>query len=135
MKLIVCIDDNFGVLFNNRRLSSDKKVTERICEIVGDNPIYMTDYSAKLFADTDITVKVAEDLDRVKRNSYVFYEGGSVEKILSKIDSLIVFRWNRKYPSDVKFPLGDVILDMKLENSMNFCGNSHPEITEEVYVR
>lgn len=135
MKLIVCIDDNCGVLFNNRRLSSDKKVTERICEIVGDSPIYMTEYSAKLFADTKLSIKVVGDINSIKKDSYVFYEGGNIEKMLSKIDSLLVFRWNKKYPSDVKFPLNEVISLMKLINSKSFCGNSHPEIAEEVYVK
>ena len=36
MKIILCVDDNYGVLFNNRRVSRDGAVISKIKEILGD---------------------------------------------------------------------------------------------------
>jgi dihydrofolate reductase len=50
------------------------------------------------------------------------------------VDEVYLYKWNRKYPSDVKFPK-DMLNDFKLEGSTDFEGNSHEKITEERYVR
>ena len=49
-----------------------------------------------------------------------------------KIEGVIIYRWNRKYPSDFNFPIG-FLENMRLVSTENFVGNSHPEITEEIY--
>ena len=50
-----------------------------------------------------------------------------------KIEKLIVFRWNRHYPSDVAFPLAQVTQQMQLTERLEFPGSSHDVITQEVY--
>ena len=49
MKLIVCVDLNNGMLFNNRRLSRDRGLIEQIYSLVGENKLWITEFSKDLF--------------------------------------------------------------------------------------
>ena len=49
MKLIVCVDDCGGVLFNRRRVSSDRLVITDIMAYVGESRLLASEYSMKLF--------------------------------------------------------------------------------------
>ena len=64
------------------------------------------------------------------------YEGDSdiyfIEKnilLLSSAEKLIVYRWNRIYPSDVKAELSG----WQKVSEDDFIGSSHDKITEEIY--
>ena len=131
MKLIVCIDDNYGVMFNNRRLSRDKSVLDKISEITEDAILWVSEYSSELFVDNIIVDNNC--FKKCKGDEFIFVEDIFFDKYISKVSELTVFRWNRKYPSDVKFPFERVIEGMKLTFAEKFEGNSHPEITMEVY--
>ena len=37
MILVVCVDDNNGIMFNKRRVSKDALLIERLMEIIGNN--------------------------------------------------------------------------------------------------
>ena len=56
MTVFVCLDDNNGMLVNNRRQSRDSKEIEQIKAISMGRKLYMDSYSAKLFEDFEITV-------------------------------------------------------------------------------
>ena len=45
----------------------------------------------------------------------------------------MLYRWNRRYPSDLKFDLP--LEGFTLRQRQEFAGYSHPKITEEVYLR
>ena len=98
MTVVVCVDEQGGILFNHRRVSSDRAAIGNLLEYIGDMPLYMSQYSS------------------------------------NKVQRLIVYRWNRLYPSDVQFPLEYLSGKCKLESSFDFAGNSHERITREVYV-
>ena len=49
LKVIVILDDNLGMLFNNRRQSRDKVLIDDIIKTVKDNKIYIEKYSEILF--------------------------------------------------------------------------------------
>ena len=51
------------------------------------------------------------------------------------IDTLIIYRWNRLYHSDVKFDVDVKKSGYKLKSSTEFAGSSHDKITKEIYVR
>jgi len=50
------------------------------------------------------------------------------------VDEIYLYKWNRKYPSDVKFPK-DMLKNFDMDGAADFEGNSHEKITEERYVR
>lgn len=133
MILIVCVDDGMGMMFNKRRVSRDEAVIKKIIEIADNKRIWMSQYSYPLFEKVKTENVVADDscLDKVSSDEYCFIEGLSVAKYKDKIDKIILFRWNRSYPSDMKFDID--LNEWKLNSGEEFVGNSHECITMEVY--
>ena len=58
---IVCLDQEDGLLFNGRRQSRDRVVTEKILSMTEGKPIWMSAYSRRIFPE-DAPVCVTEDL-------------------------------------------------------------------------
>ena len=134
MILAICIDDTNGMMFNHRRVSSDKKVIQDIMLNVDADMVAISPYSLPLFKDFESNVVVAEDLLH-SGNTFCFAESGDFLSIRDEVQKLIVYKWNRRYPSDCKFPMESFHSVMKLHSVEEFQGNSHECITKEVYVR
>lgn len=137
MILIVCLDDKNGMMFNKRRQSRDAAVTADIVTEVGDGILWMNEYSSKLFINVEMNnceIRIDEDfLDSASQGEYCFLEGKGASDVNDRIEKLIIYKWNRLYPSDVSF---DIPLDgWKQEKICEFAGNSHEKITKEVYVK
>ncbi len=133
MVLAVCIDDSNGLMFNNRRLSSDKAVVRDMLQIAG-TAITVNPYSAPLFQGFEDCIVVKEDHLSSKRD-FCFAEFGDFLEIMDTVDTLIVYKWNRRYPSDTKFPLDAFKGRLTLDKAEDIEGSSHPCISREVYVR
>ena len=134
MTLIVCLDNNNGMLFNKRRQSRDARVCERILQVTAGRNLVMNAYSAKLFPAG--ACAVSEDLfANLDVDTCVFAECEIPSDIFPKVQRLIVYRWNRTYPSDVKFRQEAIIGQLHKMSTVEFQGNSHDVITEEVYIR
>ena len=131
--LIACVDDGMGMTFNKRRVSRDDTVIKRIIEIADNKKIWMSQYSYPLFENVKTENIVADDscFDKASSDEYCFIENLSVTNHKDKIDKIILFRWNRNYPSDVKFDID--LNEWKMNSSEEFAGNSHECITMEVY--
>ena len=56
---IVCLDQEDGLLFNGRRQSRDRVVTEKILSMTEGKPLWMSAYSRRIFPE-DAPVCVAE---------------------------------------------------------------------------
>lgn len=134
MILIVCIDDRGGLLFNNRRLSSDKAVVQDMFQYTQIDKICIAPYSLPLFGSFEDRVTVSEQgFDNGMQ--CCFAEKCDFLSLLDAVDRLIVYKWNRCYPSDTKFPFDAFKQRLKLSCSYDFEGTSHSCITREVYVR
>lgn len=131
MKLIVCLDENNGMTFNNRRQSKDRVVGERIKEIVcPDKKIYISLKSEKLFEEYGLNYIADEHyLEKAGKDDYCFCEFELPKE--ADIDEIIVFRWARKYPQDTSFPYD--LNKWKAGIFEVFAGNSHDEIYIEPY--
>lgn len=127
--LIVCTDDKNGMMFNNRRQSRDALVIADLIQIVGQNKLYCSEYTAKLFDDFDFTPQICENFNNLSDSSYVFIE--NPDDIPKNITKIIKYLWNRHYPSDKKFNMNG----FKLESSCEFSGKSHEKITREIYIK
>lgn len=133
MTIIVCVDDHGGMLFNRRRVSSDRIVTGKLPQIAAPGRLRIKPYSAKLFADFN-GIYVGDDyLSAAGHGDTCFAEEQLLPADLNRASRVIVFHWNRSYPSDVKFPLEQLRKLAKLESVTEFRGNSHEKITQEVY--
>lgn len=135
MKLIACIDDRGGMLFNGRRVSSDKAVTSKIVQLCKESKLWINGYTKKLF-DADAGVYCSDRPERAAQaGEYCFAENWDVSQWISGAEELILFRWNRTYPADLHFPLAVLQVGWKLIHREEFPGNSHDCITMEVYCR
>ncbi|MCI9380561.1 MAG: ribonuclease Z [Dorea sp.] len=135
MIVIIFLDDNEGMAFNHRRQSRDQAVTERIRQIALGKKLWMSPYSYKLYGDMDGTKTVeAEDfLDRAGQGELCLVEAERLAHIETKIEKIIAFRWNRRYPADVRLDL--CLAGWRREETREFPGTSHEKITEEVYIQ
>lgn len=134
MVLAVCVDDSNGLMFNNRRLSSDKAVVRDILQIAETKTITVSPYSAPLFQGFEDLIAVKEE-HLSSKGDFCFAEFGDFLKIIDSVDMLIVYKWNRRYPSDAKFPLDAFKARFTLKSTTEFEGVSHSCITREVYAR
>lgn len=130
MTLIFCLDDHNGIMFNGRRQSSDKAVTERIMNYADGHKLLISAYSAKL-------LPAGEVFDgQFQQEDVVFAESSElIDLCIDKADKLILYRWNRAYPADVHIPAQLLAEGWHLEERTDFIGNSHDLITQEVYIR
>lgn len=132
VQIFVCVDDNGGMLFNNRRQSKDGIVIEKVRAITGSHKLWIRNFSRKLFVEN---VTTDDDmLMKAKAEDYCFVEDVSLSEYADRIDAVYIFRWNRKYPSDFKFDM-DVEKYFHLERTEEFTGSSHEKITLERWIR
>lgn len=133
MKLVVCVDDNFGILFNKRRQSLDLNQRMDLKKIILDKKVYLTEYSYDLYKDLSLNFEIIkEDSDCFIDDSFFIYEGEFLEKFISKVDEIICYFWNREYPFDETF---DILDEFKEIESFSFKGKSHEKITRKIYKR
>ena len=136
MKLVICIDDRGGMLFNNRRVSRDKLMISDFAEYVGDETVYMSPYSEELFSEASLNIIVSEKpLAFAEEGDFVFLEREEPSAYMSRASEVVIYKWNRRYPFDVKMEKLPTELGFKLESVYEFKGNAHDKITREVYKR
>lgn len=136
MTVILCIDERGGMMFGGKRQSRDRILRGRIIEKTKDARLVMNAYTASQFEEEVPNGVTAENVfETAGENDYVFIENIDVSPYDALIDSFIIYKWNRLYPSDFsfRFPLEES--GYKLITSEDFEGSSHECITEEVYVR
>ena len=134
MLLMVCVDDNLGMAFNHRRQSQDRVLRRKMLERTAGKPLWMSPYSARQFEPLPQTIQVAEDLwVRAGAGEFCFAELQAPGAWLDRLEGVVLYRWNRRYPSDLKFDLP--LEGFHLRQRQEFAGYSHPKITEEVYLR
>lgn len=133
MTLILCADDRDGLLFHNRRLSRDSVLCNRILELCGNKTLWMNSYSASIFPRNTPNIRVSEKfLEEAGEGEFCFVENTEITEVLSRTKTLVIYRWNRSYPSDVKLP-ESLLEGKKPVSTLEFAGSSHPSITQEVY--
>jgi len=127
MTLYICLDDRNGLKFNKRRQSRDAAVLEDIrSQLTG--ALLIDPYSEKLILETEIPYvlppETAEDF---------FAEDIPSEEILTQTEKIVIYRWNRHYPADVRWEPDLEKLGFALREITEFPGTSHEKINREVY--
>ena len=135
MNIIICIDDNNGMLFHQRRQSRDIALYKHILQLTDGKRLLMNEYSAKQFLKEQYqNIIVQSDfLDIAQEQDYCFIENTDISEYGNDIQKIILYRWNRVYPADYyfQFPINKDV--WKLQKVSDIKGNSHDVITEEVY--
>lgn len=134
MRIILSLDDSNGMLFNHRRQSSDIIVRNRIKELINGVLLYLNAYSAEQFQDTDIPLSVSDDfLYKAGRGQYCFVENEKLSGVKEDIKEFVIFRWNRKYPSDFILEVLPEHCGMVCASKEEFAGNSHRRTEMEIW--
>ena len=130
----VCIDDREGMLFNKRRLSRDLSQQEDLLKLCGEKKLWVHSFSAKLFAVFADRILVDDDfLQKAGTGDICFVENQPLEIWKERLEGVILYRWNRAYPSDTKLDLD--MTDFQLQEQSEFSGTSHETLTREIYIR
>ncbi|MBR0282379.1 MAG: ribonuclease Z [Oscillibacter sp.] len=137
MQIIAVIDDGGGMMFNHRRQSQDRVLRARILELTARSRLWMNAYSRKQFADADDgRITVDENfLEKADDGDFCFVENAPVLPVLERVERVILFHWNRAYPSDTRFDLDLSAPVWTLIETEEFPGSSHEKITKEVFDR
>ena len=134
MKLIVCLGDDGGMMFNHRRQSRDRILVADIVRHVKNTPLWVSPYSAPLFeGDCPMLCTDAVPAQSARMGDYCFVEDTPLPQTVEDIEELIIYRWNRLYPSDTYFTCDTS--SFVLRKSTDFSGSSHDKITKEVWTK
>ena len=132
MKLIVCLSDDSGMMFNHRRQSRDRVLVADMVEHTKDATLWISPYSAPLFVEDCPHLQVASDPTKTAgENDYCFVEDTPLPPNLEDVNELLIYRWNRLYPSDVFFTCNTSAF--YLAETHEFVGSSHDNITKEIW--
>ena len=132
MTLVLCLDDNLGMMFNHRRQSRDRVLIEELLTTVGDRRLFVSPYSKTLFPEGAAPITVAEDPGAAAgENDFAFVEDTDPTAAWDRVTSVMLYRWNRAYPGDQYFR-GDMT-GFLLSETNEFVGSSHEKITKEVW--
>lgn len=132
MTVIICVDNNGGILFNGKRQSKDRIFRKYLLDIVEkkNSRIAMSPYTYSQFKEderkelTDVKEKFSFDED------YIFLER-AIPILWEKVNNLILCCWNRDYPADEYFnlPIG---VECILQKTEEIVSDSHT-LTIETY--
>ncbi len=136
MHVIVCLDNQNGMLFNHRRQSRDRAVIVDILQHLDGRRLKVRKFSEDIFPVDGESIWVSEGspLD-VGADEVCFVEDALLSPILDQITTLTIYRWNRDYPGDFHLDIDPVEAGFRLQSSAEFQGYSHDKITKEVYVK
>ena len=130
----VCLDDEGGVMFNNRRQSRDRVLINELMNNIGSR-VHIHPYSSKLFQGYEGIVESENPFESVLSGECVFVEQLGIKAHLDKIDRLIIYRWNRLYPADTYFDIDPEKEGFKLTSLTEFAGSSHEKISKGIYAK
>jgi hypothetical protein len=132
LTVYLCLDDRNGLLFNGRRLSRDAHLLADMAAMVPEN-LTIDPFSEKLITAAGIPYVLAgED---IPEDAHFFLENRNPEDLLPAAKVLVLYRWNRHYPSDFRWEGSPADHGFLLSESSEFSGKSHDIITKEVYVK
>lgn len=136
MNVILCIDENFGMMFNHRRQSMDCSLLEHLIGYIMNKRLYMNEYSYKMFSDFGLQNIVVDSkfMDMAGTGEFCFVEDVPLIQYEQQVEKLIICKWNRRYPADFYM---DISLEdgWEMTDILELEGSSHEKITKETYIR
>lgn len=130
---VLCTDDDMGLLFNKRRQSSDSELRKWLLALLDGRPLYMDTYTHAQFADEpQQTLQVSDEYLSLMSDGDTCFTEKNHDALPAGCD-YIICRWNRRYPSDVRFDADPA--DYNIELIAEIPGSSHERITIERWTR
>ena len=132
MTLVLCLDDECGMMFNHRRQSRDRVLIEDLLETVGERRLLVSPYSKALLPPDAANISVVENpCAEADDGDFAFVEDTDPAAAWDKVTTLIIYRWNRLYPADVHFVCD--LTGFRMADATAFEGSSHELINKEIW--
>ncbi len=129
----ICLDNKGGMTFLGKRQSRDRVLIEDLVKST-DGEIYISDFSSVLFAPYGGRYRVVDNpLTDTPDGAVSFIENLPLSEALPHIDRIIMYKWNRVYPSDKKIDIR--FDDFKVISESEFVGSSHGKISKVILER
>lgn len=141
MIVYIAVDDENGMLFNNRRQSQDRIMRENMLQDCVDSKLWVAEYSKKFFVDengniTQPNVMIDNNyLALAGENDGCYVEKEDISPYIDKIDTIVLYKWNVRYPADTYFNISLLDSNWKKHSLNHFKGSSHDKIYKEVWKR
>ena len=131
MILVICLDQKDGLSFNRRRQSKDRLLRQKLLELVGEGRLWMSPYSAAQFEESGNLFIDEGDFEQAGEGDFCFAEARDILPLLSRVEELIVYRWDKTYSADLRFSPQSF---GRLAETEEFAGYSHACILQERYL-
>ena len=74
-------------------------------------------------------------MEQCTENGFCLVEDKLLNNYINKINNIIIYKWNRIYPSDLYFDINLISNSWELLETKEFEGSSHEKITRIIYRR
>lgn len=136
MHLALCVDERLGLSFHQRRQSRDRLLCADWLRDCGAHPLHLHPDSVPLFAPFSHPLLPSADfLLTAQEDDYCFAEGIALQPLVHRVQTLVLYQWNRHYPADCSLDIDPLGCGFVLAESYDFAGHSHPCITKQIYRR
>ena len=137
MKVIICVDDRGGVSYHGRRLSQDRLQRIDVIQRFASHGFCMKKETADLYHQIDKRCYQVIPAWKQVLSSDRWWVSEDIEFLqwLDQLEELVIYRWNRLYPSDKKLLLSLPVADWRCILHDSFVGSSHAKIDVEHYVK
>lgn len=129
MKIIACVDNRLGMMFNHRRVSFDRYIVDDLQDLLDREPIIVNaDLACKI--NKKLSVQISNTIT-IDTDKYQWIENFNLSNYQYEITDLILYYFNRDYPYDIE--LGIDLSLYEIHNRKDFKGYSHDKITRIIY--
>ena len=81
MKVISIVDDDYGIMFNNRRVSKDSVLNEHIIKMLDGGKLWLSLYSKQLFGDYE-NIEVNQEFGFAGKDDFCFVEDSEIVSLI-----------------------------------------------------
>ena len=136
MHIILFLDQKDGMIFGNKRQTKDKILMKYIEDVSKGSCLFTNHFSTSLFDNIPSHLIVDDNfLNIAKSEDFCIVENEDIEPYMNKIESIRIYRWDKVYPSTIKFNK-DLLKNWKQSFCVElFLGGTHQVIYEEMWVR
>ena len=131
MIIILCLDNNNGMMFNDRRQSQDRGLREYIAEMTKGEKVYMNAYTEKLYEEINDPVVCEDFLHKAGKGETCIVENLPLKPVIDQIEEIVIFRWN-KVIRPIRYWMW-ILRNGKLAEEEQIEGSTH-EITKQIYL-
>ncbi len=133
MKVFVCVDDDGGMLFGDKRQSRDRLLLADVRQTATDGRLLINSFSEGLFRKEGGYTLSDDPLKEAEKTDFCFIENLPLAPYKQEIDTLYVYKWNRRYPATTHLDIDPQRAGFTLTEKTDFVGSSHEKITKETY--